>query len=455
MYQCVRSGRDLNDYRSDPTICQPRADWTVRADRELEDGSTEEVNLPSRASVVDWPTGRVTFGLNAPDYQQYVHCELGDWDQYADQSWGDKPAPPGDLRHDLHPGDMLACEWFAVPLNGEPLPTYVPDETADNGEGVIDVTATPEGYGRVRFVKYECPEDPGMTYEDLYASCLNTMAGVTYDVYRDGTPEMEITTDDSGYGETGEIPTGLIGLAERIPSIGQAWYPRVFCVDYLPGSGGPGPLNEYLITEPNMVMLDLRPGYNFICEWFNLPVAADGSPPAQNGQNYGSVVIHKYMCGLFNVPDMTLESLTALCNNNISGAGFNFHLASGQQSVTTQQDGLAEFSSVPSGEVVIEEQLGATGYQAWAVFCDQYQAGGFPTGVEAMSLGGTADRPAISTTLSDGYVLECFWFNRPDPDAGFPLVVVKYMCPIGYDPRWHLRSPVPPSAAGNTEPSYW
>lgn len=433
----------LGTYRSNPDICRMQPDWRYEI-RNATSNPQEDRQVPSVSNVFEWPAGESTLTLLLPNedvsYAPYVHCQTEPWYLGPVSQYGQKPAVGKTVEYDLAVGEMLSCEWFVynagysgtLPATGIETPEYV--ETEVNGAAAPDST----GYGEIRVYKYTCPGASGGSYSDLASACPNPGADVGFELIQSGNPAASTTTDGTGFAYWPDVADGIVSLQEMPDFNGRLWSPRVFCGSYLSGSGsGLGSMDEYQVVNYERIDLGIEPDWVTVCEWFNIPRTDEAFPTPPDGAGYGSILIHKYICDAPFSADMSYETLNGLCQNNIGGAGFTFTYGTVPEPYTTGNDGLASFSNVPSGDVTIEELIFGSPYRTSAVFCDAYPEGESGTNLQTMAVGGSDDRPSITTNIPSGYLLECYWFNSTYTgleNAYVQMVFLKYVCDSGFDP---------------------
>jgi hypothetical protein len=294
---------------------------------------------------------------------------------------------------------LVRCTWYNVPA-------------ADEGTSV-------------RVTKYACP--PVYDYataqlSDLVANCGQLHQGVEFEIV--GHTEGEKTTDQNGIVLFEGVPYGDIDLY-MAPSTGYV-LGRVFCKVHSNNDAntvieqGDEVSPEEQAAGGHITHLNAPEGNKIDCYFFNVPDEA----------NYGTIIITKYLCGPVAVQvgqEPGYQNYAASCTDPGTNYQFSLQTAGGDPlgDRLSGNDGEVSWTTVPPGPVSISESLLAT-HGTYGAYCttdpasDQYEQYA------------AKDETSFDYTVEPGVTLYCSWFNAFKA-AGYPVELVKYLCPPGYD----------------------
>jgi hypothetical protein len=146
---------------------------------------------------------------------------------------------------------------------------------------------------------------------------------------------------------------------------------------------------------------------------------------------YGDVTVNKITCPAgFNALTASIYDLAANCHDQQAATFTLTDVNGGSSSLTTPGSGLnsVTFSSVPTGQLTISEQIPA-GFTSPRVFCKNSAY----TGEETAEIEQGISNGTVYTELMAGYdFVYCDWFNIPEPQYG-DVIINKIGCPMGYD----------------------
>jgi hypothetical protein len=146
---------------------------------------------------------------------------------------------------------------------------------------------------------------------------------------------------------------------------------------------------------------------------------------------YGDVIVNKINCPVgYDAQTGSIYDLAANCHEQMAATFTLTDVYGASSSLTTPGSGLnsVTFSSVPTGEVAITEQIPA-GFTSPRVFCknESYTGEGTAETEQGISNG------TVYSALMAGYdYLYCDWFNIPELTSG-DVIINKIGCPMGYD----------------------
>jgi sortase (surface protein transpeptidase) len=296
---------------------------------------------------------------------------------------------------DLQPGEYLYCWWFNVPED--------------------------EGYGTIHITKYDCEgyqEDPqSASYEDLQGACTETLSNVGFELFVDQQQVDQSQSDGGGQAQFDQVPIGTVTVAEQLPDGYE--FGVLYCYyhpqDAQNSVGSPDPVS---LQDGYFFDWNMEAGYILDCFWFNFP--EDG------GTSW--IDFYKYECAFDESTSEDTEYYLQNCAP-VEGWNFDVHWDGGGSTETTDSEGYASWSGVPTGQWTASESL-PEGYGQPIVYCRfvewpdeaNYDNDWFPY-----------DPSGGEFTYEFEYGdlrIECYWFNfAPEDDYNW-IDFYKYVCPF-------------------------
>lgn len=304
------------------------------------------------------------------------------------------------------------------------------DEGADGFVLVFPPCDEEDEPGYVTIHKYGCGADVSIqdpNLEVLRDQC-EALEGVTFNLHNtnvDLEAEEVQTTDSDGLAMWTVDKPNHLTITETIP---PGYYDTVVFCGVMEGDDP-----ELLLVDASggVLNLDLEPGQQLYCDWFNkaFKIIFD-FPTDENG-----AVIIKHACPEgFDAYNSEFADLTAACGELQDGVTFSAtdggptNLAG-----TTGTDGAGTvlFEGLDSGEYFIGEEIPA-GYGKPVVYCAVAGAAdGEPTDYSGMDV---TEAGEIFSVLATDDILWCHWFNVPgdyeDAGDGGDVVIFKFECPV-------------------------
>jgi sortase (surface protein transpeptidase) len=284
-------------------------------------------------------------------------------------------------------GVEITCNWFNIP-------------DGDGNTVTVYKWICPEG--TVYDQEYAWYETNCTQHSDDFSFTLTTTAGTTS------------TTPNTGQYQWTDVPMGPIGIQETIPP--EYGSPVVSCGASTNEGGTP---SEYeRVDAPTGYVAHEIPdpsGYNFYCQWFNIP----GGP--------GEVTIYKWTCA--EGYDLYASGADPLNDCTEATNGVTFFLDQPDPADTDLQtdtgdsiQGAVYFGGLKPGTYTVTEEVPADSDYVFVLDC----TGGVQGKVHPYPLS-MGDTLAIDVHAGDKIV--CHWFNVPgyDPDYG-RMTVEKYVC---------------------------
>ena len=243
------TGGDYDECRATPLAGASFTAFAAGQDNGV--GATTDADGAAALSLAALGGGTINVAVTAPEgYESaFVACS---------QEYG--AIEPGITFADLAADAFVTCEWYFVPLVGDPGGDPPTDE-----DGTLTITA------------YACPE---RFDGDDYAACREQpQAGVSFSVFADGSDNgVGATTDASGTASVAlfaaDLPGGIT-IATDLPA-GYASF-EVAC------QSEPGVAAEYVYTDTGISLVDVQDGAEIACAWFNIPAKGDDPTPTPSG----------------------------------------------------------------------------------------------------------------------------------------------------------------------------
>jgi hypothetical protein len=312
----------------------------------------------------------------------------------------------------VEPGYELDCYWFNVPY----------DE---------------ENVGSITIQKYLCPPeypDVSESLETWLATCVEPHLGASFYATYEGESTGLYQTTESGETVLPRLP----GEGMLYEQYDPAYRPvNAYCEIRDPGQDPVGPVYDeatsgYLADTPEGQDYGIDAGgypdpHAFYCYWFNVQLD-DGEVDGDFGQVYA----YKYLCPPgYDFDNAIREEIFADCSRTLEGVDYALNTFDGTyQSVESSgPDGMATFSNVPPGEVILGETP-PDGYYIADVYC----------GVTPINNGGLPETwdqvvydDGLPYELPPGSYLHCLFFNLPFAEEVGSVYAYKYVCPADYD----------------------
>lgn len=365
------------------------------ANGEIETQDTGDIN-DGVVAFAEVPAGDVTVAQVIPPAALRVFCEGIVSHGGPETGLMELAATAGAVDWNLLDDEVVYCDWYApAPLEG----------AADGNTVTVYKWICPEG--TVHDQEQTWYETNCTQYSDDFTFMLTTTAGTS------------ATTPNTGQYQWTDVPQGPIGIQETIPPAYGA--PVVYCgasttegdetPEILAGTyeryDAPTGYVSHEIPDPS--------GYNFYCQWFNIP----GGP--------GEITIYKWTCP--EGYDLYAYGADPKTDCPEATNGVTFFLDVPDPADTDLQtdtgdsiEGAVYFGGLDPGAYTVTEEVPAdTGY-VFVLECDGLRDGmvrPYP-----LSMGDT-----LTIDLAAGDTVVCHWFNVPgyDPDYG-RVTVTKYWC---------------------------
>lgn len=289
-------------------------------------------------------------------------------------------------------GVEITCNWFNVPM----------------GDG-----------NTVTIYKWLCPEGTAYDQDQTWyeTNCTQYSDDSTFTLT--STAGTSSTTPNTGQYQWTGVPMGPIGIQETIPA--EYGAPVVYCgastteTDETPSIlaatyeryDAPTGYVSHDIPDPS--------GYNFYCQWFNIP----GGP--------GEITIYKWTCP--EGYDLYAYGADPKADCPEATDGVTFFLDVPDPADTDLQTdtgdsipGAVYFGGLEPGDYTVTEEVPAGTWYVFVLECDGLRDGmvrPYP-----LSMGDT-----LTIDLAAGDKVVCHWFNVPgyDPEYG-RVTVTKYWC---------------------------
>jgi len=300
-------------------------------------------------------------------------------------------APTGSIDYEIPApsGHNFYCQWFNIPGDGNTVTVY----------------------------KWICPE--GTVYDQnlewYETNCTQYADDVPFSLTSaSGTSS---TTPNTGQYQWDDVPMGPVGIQETIPY--EYGAPVVFC-------GASKTANEIPLTQSGFqperydaptgyVAHDIPEpaGYNFSCQWFNIP----GGP--------GEITIYKWTCP--EGYDLYAYGANPMRDCQDPTNDVTFFLDHPDPADTDQQtdtgdaiDGAVMFGGLKPGSYVVTEEVPADTASVFVWDCFGTRDG--KVHPRPLSVGDT-----LNVDVFGGDRIVCHWYNVPEYDNG-KVTVVKYLC---------------------------
>jgi hypothetical protein len=203
----------------------------------------------------------------------------------------------GVLMHDLMTEGSLYCDWFNVPAGDDDGSITVYKHTCEAGYDVYAPGANP------------------------WLDCPDLTNGVNFTLYHGADVPLQTMTGDSIDGAVywGGLLPGDYQVQETLPA--DTAYAFVFGCSSAIADAALAPTDLVAMEFENTLLVDLLPGQDLVCHWYNVP-----------NRHGGTVVITKYWC------DGDVYSIYA-CDLYEQGAKFDITNPSTGIQVTTGATG--------------------------------------------------------------------------------------------------------------------
>jgi carbohydrate-selective porin OprB len=313
----------------------------------------------------------------------------------------------------IEAGDTFGCYWFNVPT-----PT-----DAD-----------------LFIYKYTCPEgyDVHADGADPMIDCAEGPDGVTFNAEGpDGYSAQTDTGDSTQYAVMfGGLAEGSYTITETLPD-GTA---SSFIWDCVVGDMT-NPVQEDPLAEGTQIMLDMVPGQDVVCHWFNVP--EDGYTPLNGTEepteeptempteegDGNSITVIKWDCEPGTMYGQDEDYYSAECDTQHTGIPFSVVDANGEHEDVSQADGVT-WNNVEigqEGELQIIETV-PDGYGDPVVYCW--------TDLTDPELYPSANGFVVPQNLGDEpWSFHCNWYNIPEDGEGSTTITIhKWVCDEGYVP---------------------
>ncbi len=351
-------------------------------------GYSDTVSTSSSYAETEVPAGvlTVTEEIPAGYGEPVVACQSA-----ATNAIGLIATSGGSASLTIEENDTYTCQWFNVPI-----PT-----DAD-----------------LFIYKYTCPAGYDVHADDAYPpdDCAAGPDGVTFTAEGPGGYSAQTDTGDST-----QYAVMFGGLAEGSYTINETLPEETassFIWDCVVGDMT-NPLPEEPLAEGSQLLIDMVPGQDVVCHWFNVPEEGDGN----------SITVHKWDCDPGTMYGQDEDYYGAECDTQLTGIPFSVVDASGDRPDVSQSDGVTWNNVViaQEGELQIIETI-PDGYGDPVVYCW--------TDLTDPELYSSANGFLIPQNLGDEpWSFHCNWYNIPEGDDGpSDLIIYKYTCPDGYDP---------------------
>ena len=310
-----------------------------------------------------------------------------------------------------------------------------PNADVDIDSPVIDIVpAEGEETSIVEVHKHVCPDGydaTGKAFVVIYVDCTGSGDGISFSLTASGVDLGTQTVGSilSNTAQWADVPSGSIAINEFVPD--EYGQPLVNC--YLINPDGSTIGAEVQQVGP-AVTYNLGAAEYFVCDWFNVPLPAEGDDPADEP---GDILISKYECPEgYDAESAGIYDLAYECNTPLGGIDFGISDGSAYvEQGTTDSNGLLEFDQAPFGPLSIVETV-PDGYGVPVVYCTTYELSEGGPIVDGPFKVTVDDGNQIFQILDEGQTLECSWYNVPtDSPADEPgdITITKSVCPDGYD----------------------
>ncbi len=286
-----------------------------------------------------------------------------------------------------------------------------------SGQCVPDQSQQPQTTDSyIQIDKFDCPSGTDFSSGDyglLSGSCPANQQPVNITVNQE-TQQVGSGSQWGPFNPGG----GNYQISEEVPQgYDQPW---VFCGAYIPGQFDPS-LNQ--MGQTSSFGWDLNDNEYLYCQIYNIPT----------GQQYGSVIVHKFACPesyTFDPYQASIDDLQQSCTTPQQNVSFSYEQNGSQVgSLTTDQSGMAQWDQAPVGDYVLREQI-PVDYAYAVVHCSYHEAnqGNFVGQSQPMQMLDTSSFGS-SEPMAAGYVLDCYWFNIPTEQ----IQLYKYWCPPDFN----------------------
>lgn len=315
-----------------------------------------------------------------------------------------QPVPATDGMIDVQPGAepfTYQCNWYNIP--------------------------TGDGISQIVFEKYWCPEglafDQAPTESDLVTACQESGPETSFALDGPGAPHDDKTVDGSpGSSGTWEnLAQGSYTVTENFPQ-GTSYSLQVFChtADIAGQQANGQAPQEWDVVNGNSIQWASEPGMIWICAIFNTPIDED----------YNYVDFYKYLCP----PDAPSDADQSYYQQNcqpVEGWEFDLQYTNGGSTQTTDSNGYASWSGLPTGTWTASESL-PEGYGDPIVYCRYVE---WPDEAGVTDEWAQFDAPGGEYSNGFGYEgmrIECEWYNFGTAEEGNNQVdFYKLWCPEG------------------------
>jgi sortase (surface protein transpeptidase) len=367
--------------------------------------------------------GDVSFTLDAGSYS-----EERTTDQQGYASWNDVPQGNWTLTEAIPDGygePVVYCRYVEWPTEAtgyddatfpyQPSGGIFGDSFEGSGYhlvcGIFNIPG--DDYNWIDFYKYECAYDaPTDQDADYYQQNCQPVSDWDFDAQWDGGGSTQ-TTDDSGKASWSGVPTGSWSGSETLPSgYGQ---PIVFC-RYVEWPDEAGYDNSWQRSEAPDGVYSGEFEYDQVryeCYWFNFTT----------GTNW--IDFYKYECPAGAPYDEGFAWYDENCTIYTDGVDYDVSWTGGGSTQTTDQDGYASWSGVPTGGWQAQETI-PDGFGDPVVWCQWVEwpdeAGYTDEFVDGVATGGFYD----GAFEYSGSRIECHWYNIPYQQSW--IDITKYWC---------------------------
>lgn len=422
---CDSDGFDPYAATTADELTQNCAQNTSDATFALSNGSGYSDTLSTSGSYAEKevPAGQITVAEDIPDgYDEpVVACQSA-----AANAIGLVATSNGAASLTLEAGDTYTCYWFNIPI-----PTD----------------------SDLLIYKYTCPAGYDVEAEGAYPpdDCAAGPDGVTFNAEGpDGYSSQTDTGDSTQYAVMfGGLAEGSYTVVETLPD-GTA---SSFIWDCVVGDmTNPLPEEPYAVGAE--LMIDMVPGQDVTCHWFNVPEdGANGTEepteepteqptempteeptemPTEEGDG-NSITVIKWDCPPGTMYGQDEDYYGAECDTQLTGVPFSVVDASGNRPDVSQSDGVTWDNVViaQEGELQIIETI-PDGYGDPVVYCwtDNTESELFP------SMNGFVVPQNLG---EEPWSFHCNWYNIPDGGMGpfvdgTTITIHKWVCDEGYVP---------------------
>jgi hypothetical protein len=382
------------------------------------DGYSDSLSTSSSYAETEVPAGPLTVTEDIPQgYDEpVVACQSA-----AANAIGLIATSSGSASLTIDAGDTYTCYWFNIPI-----PT-----DAD-----------------LFIYKYTCPEgyDVHADGADPMADCTEGPNGVTFNAEGPNGYSAQTDTGDSTEFAVmfGGLVEGSYTIDETLPD-GTA---SSFIWDCVVGDMT-NPIPEEPLAEGTQLMLDMVPGDDVVCHWFNVPEDGETPPngteepteeptepateeptemPTEEGDG-NSITVIKWDCPSGTMYGQAEDYYGAECDTQHTGIPFSVVDASGDRPDVSQSDGVTwdNVEIAQEGELQIIETI-PDGYGDPVVYCW--------TDNTDPELYASANGFVIPQNLGDEpWSFHCNWYNIPEGGEGSTTITIhKWVCDEGYLP---------------------